>query len=80
MNNAISPCSAPDQNTGVLPTRFVTQNQAAALMQILDLALEDLDRVTGGMGVGNPTPQPTCQCTTCCSNKDGSHPPIVTFP
>jgi hypothetical protein len=63
MNHPISICSALEQNTGVLPTRFVTQDQTAALMQILDLAIEQLDQVGGG----SPPSQPTCQCITCCS-------------
>jgi hypothetical protein len=67
MNQSISMCSALEQNTGVLPTRFVTQDQTAALMQILDLAIDQLDQVGGGKGKPKPNPQPTCQCITCCS-------------
>lgn len=45
----LAPSSAQDENVGVLQTKFVTQEQSAALNQVLDLALGDLDQVGGGV-------------------------------
>ncbi len=51
------------QHAGVLKTKFVTPEQTAALTQILDLALEDIDRVGGGLRAAA-----TCSCVNCCSH------------
>lgn len=50
--------------TSVLPTEFVTPEQTAALTKVLDLAMEDLNEVAGGI-VDNTGP---CQCVNCCSS------------
>lgn len=65
MSKPESICSMPGHGVGVLKTKFVTQDQTAALMQIIDLALEDIDQVAGGLAVQTI---PTCQCVNCCSH------------
>lgn len=49
--------------TSVLPTKFVTPEQTAALTKVLDLALEDLNEVAGGI-----VDTSVCQCVNCCSS------------
>jgi hypothetical protein len=52
-----------DRHSEILPTSFVTKQQTAALMQVLELAMEDLDHVSGGLAKDE-----TCQCVNCCSH------------
>ncbi|MGH8613465.1 MAG: hypothetical protein ACREYF_15970 [Gammaproteobacteria bacterium] len=49
--------------TSVLPTEFVTPEQTAALTKVVDLALEDLNEVAGGI-----VDTSSCQCVNCCSS------------
>jgi hypothetical protein len=39
----------PAENAGVLKTDFVTQNQTAALTKIVEVSLEQLDGMGGGL-------------------------------
>jgi hypothetical protein len=57
---AISHCSSQPSNDGAgrLETKFVSKDQTTDLMQVLELALEDLDHVAGG----------ECSCVNCCSH------------
>jgi len=41
-----------------LKTTFVSAEHAAELLQVLELALDDLDHVAGG----------ECSCVNCCSH------------
>jgi hypothetical protein len=56
----ISYCTPqPDkESNGRLQTKFVSKDEAADLLQVLELALEDLDHVAGG----------ECSCVNCCSH------------
>ncbi len=64
----------PSHAAGLLKTTFVTADQTTALLQILDLALEDLDQVSGGIIGGHPDGPGTCMCKptspTCTSKPD----------
>jgi hypothetical protein len=51
MENKISAQDKESESTSVLKTTFVTKDQTAALMQVLDL--EELNRVSGGAREGN---------------------------
>jgi hypothetical protein len=64
MDKSTSVDSTLDPNASVLKTTFVTQEQTAALMQILDLALEDIEQVGGGLARAGAT----CSCVNCCSH------------
>jgi hypothetical protein len=44
--------------TSALETKFVTKEQTAKLVRNVELALEQLDDVTGG----------DCSCVNCCSH------------
>jgi hypothetical protein len=57
---AISLCSSQPSKDGIgrLETKFVSKDDTADLMQVLELALEELDHVAGG----------ECSCVNCCSH------------
>ncbi len=54
----LNPTTNPSDNAPRLETGFVTRDETADLMQVLELALEDLDQVAGG----------ECSCVNCCSH------------
>jgi hypothetical protein len=47
-----------------LETSFVTKNQSATLMNILNVAMEDLGQVSGGLTLKTIS---VCMCVNCCS-------------
>ncbi|MEP6880170.1 MAG: hypothetical protein ABI865_15135 [Nitrosospira sp.] len=50
MTTKYAPESKIDSDTGILPTKFVTNNQTAALIEMLDHhGLKELDQISGGM-------------------------------
>jgi|tagenome__1003787_1003787.scaffolds.fasta_scaffold20903760_2 hypothetical protein len=63
MEKKTSISNPADKEVIGLETSFVTKNESAALMKMLDLALDDLDQVSGGM-----MSQEVCQCINCCSS------------
>lgn len=46
----------PNTDEAALKTKFVSTDHAAELLQVLELALDDLDNVSGG----------ECSCVNCC--------------
>lgn len=57
--------STPRPTETGLQTRFATAEQTEELTQLIELALEDVEQVSGGLAVAQV---PTCQCVNCCSN------------
>jgi hypothetical protein len=64
MNKTMLASGAPEQHIGVVKTKFVTEEQTAPLMEILDLALEDIDKIAGGL----VRAAADCSCVNCCSH------------
>jgi hypothetical protein len=44
--------------TSMLDTKFVSPEDTEKLLQVIELALDDLDQVAGG----------ECSCVNCCNN------------
>ena len=44
--------------TAILDTKFVSDADTEKLLQVLELAIDDLDQVAGG----------ECSCVNCCSH------------
>ena len=55
--------------TGTLDTKFVSAEETEKLLQIIKLALDDLDHVAGGQPkeLRSPPPSSECSCVNCCS-------------
>jgi hypothetical protein len=53
----------------ILHTKFVSAEDTEKLLQIITLALDDLDQVAGGQPkeLRSPPPSSECACVNCCS-------------
>ena len=57
--------STPRPTDAGLQTRFATAEQTEELTQLIELALDDVEQVSGGRAIAQ---EPICQCVNCCSN------------
>ena len=72
MEKSTSLHGTPDQAVGVLNTKFITRDQTEALIQVLDLAFGELDRIGGGLESSGQIVGVVGCCQRCCH-----HPKVL---